>query len=104
MCEYQKLLKSTDYELKKNKVKEYYDKGEYVKATELLAQVLPRYRATEEAEGLSWMNAEAYLGMKDYIMAGSEFKNFSDLYSILQKCRRGKFYDCYVRLLSISQG
>jgi len=29
--EYQKLLKSTDYELKKNKVKEYYDKGEYVK-------------------------------------------------------------------------
>jgi outer membrane protein assembly factor BamD len=78
--EYQKLLKSTDYELKKNKVKEYYDKGQYVKSSELLTQVLPRYRATEEAEGLSWMNAESYFGMKDYLMAGTEFRNFSDLY------------------------
>jgi outer membrane protein assembly factor BamD len=89
--EYQKLLKSTDYELKKNKVKEYYDKGEYVKVTELLAQVLPRYRATEEAEGLSWMNAESYLGMKDYIMAGSEFKNFSDLYPYSKNAEEANF-------------
>jgi outer membrane protein assembly factor BamD len=78
--EYEKLLKSTDYELKKNKVREYYDKGQYVKATELLTQVLPRYRATDEAENLSWMNAQSYFAMKDYLMASSEFRNFSDLY------------------------
>jgi outer membrane protein assembly factor BamD len=78
--EYEKLLKSTDYELKKNKVKEYYDKGQFIKSSELLSQVLPRYRATEEAEGLSWLNAQSYFGMNDYLMAGSEFRNFSDLY------------------------
>jgi outer membrane protein assembly factor BamD len=78
--EYEKLLKSTDYELKKNKVKEYYEKGQYVKTTELLAQVLPRYRATDEAENLSWLNAQSYFAMSDYLMAGSEFRNFSDLY------------------------
>jgi outer membrane protein assembly factor BamD len=89
--EYEKLLKSTDYELKKNKVKEYYDKGQYVKSTELLAQVLPRYRATEEAEGLSWMNCQSYLGMKDYIMAGSEFKNFSDLYPYSKNAEEANF-------------
>jgi outer membrane protein assembly factor BamD len=77
---YQKLLKSNDYELKKTKVKEYFDNGQFAKSSELLSQVLPRYRATEEAEELSWMNAQSYLGMKDYIMAGSEFKNYSDLY------------------------
>ena len=78
--EYAKLLKSTDFELKKKKVKEYFDEGEYSKASELLTQVLPRYRATEEAEELSWMNAQSYFGLKDYLMAGTEFRNFGDLY------------------------
>jgi outer membrane protein assembly factor BamD len=88
---YEKLLKSTDYELKKNKVKEYFDKGQYVKSSELLAQVLPRYRATEEAEGLSWMSAQSYYGMKDYIMAGSEFRNFSDLYPYSKNAEEANF-------------
>jgi outer membrane protein assembly factor BamD len=76
--EYEKLLKSTDYDLKKNKAKEYYDKGEYVKTTELLTQILPRFRATEEAEELNWINCQSYYGMKDYFMAGSYFKSFID--------------------------
>jgi outer membrane protein assembly factor BamD len=76
--EYQKLLKSTDFDLKKAKAKEFYDAGQYVKATELFTQILPRYRATEEAEDLNWMNAQSYFGMKDYFMAGSYFKSFID--------------------------
>jgi outer membrane protein assembly factor BamD len=76
--EYQKLLKSTDYDLKKTKAKEFYDAGQYVKATELFTQILPRFRATEEAEDLNWMNAQSYFGMKDYLMAGSYFKSFID--------------------------
>ena len=76
--EYEKLLKSADFELKKAKAKEYYDAGQYVKTTELLSQILPRYRATEEAEELNWMNAQSYYGMKDYYMAGSYFKSFID--------------------------
>ena len=34
--EYEKLLKSTDFDLKKAKAKEYFDAGQYVKTTELL--------------------------------------------------------------------
>jgi outer membrane protein assembly factor BamD len=78
--EYEKLLKSSDFELKKAKAKEYYDAGQYVKTTELLGQILPRYRATEEAEELNWMNAQSYYGMKDYYMAGSYFKSFIDMF------------------------
>lgn len=76
--EYEKLLKSTDFDLKKAKAKEYYDASQYVKATELLSQILPRYRASSEAEELNWMNAQSYFGMKDYYMAGSYFKSFVD--------------------------
>jgi outer membrane protein assembly factor BamD len=76
--QYEKLLKSTDYELKKTKAKEYFADGQYVKTTELLTQILPRFRATEEAEDLNWMNCQSYFGMKDYYMAGSYFKSFID--------------------------
>jgi outer membrane protein assembly factor BamD len=76
--EYEKLLKSTDFDLKKAKAKEYFDEGQYVKTTELLTQILPKYRATDESEDLNWMNCQAYFGMKDYYMAGSYFKSFID--------------------------
>jgi outer membrane protein assembly factor BamD len=76
--EYEKLLKSTDSDLKKEKAKEYYAAGQYVKSSELLGQILPRYRATEEAEELNWIHAQSYYGMKDYFMAGSYFKAFTD--------------------------
>jgi outer membrane protein assembly factor BamD len=74
--EYEKLLKSTDYELKKAKAKEYFDARQYVKATEILAQIIPRYRASAEAEELSWMNAMSFFLMKDYFMASNYFKQF----------------------------
>jgi outer membrane protein assembly factor BamD len=76
--EYEKLLKSSDFDLKKTKAKEYYDQGKYVKSSELLAQILPRFRATAEAEELNWMNAQSFYGMKDYFMAGTYFKTFID--------------------------
>jgi len=78
--EYEKILKSTDYELKKTKAREYFETGRYVRATELLSQVMPRYRATEEAEDLAWLNAQSYYGMKDYLMAGAEYRKISEIY------------------------
>lgn len=76
--EYEKLLKSTDADLKKEKAKEYYAQGQYAKSSELLSQILPRFRATEEAEELNWIYCQSYYGMKDYYMAGSYFKTFVD--------------------------
>jgi outer membrane protein assembly factor BamD len=78
--EYNKLLKSSDYELKKTKTKEFFEAGKYVKTTELLAQIIPRFRATDDAEDLNWMNAQAFYGMKDYMSAGAYFKSYADQY------------------------
>jgi outer membrane protein assembly factor BamD len=78
--EFEKLLKSTDYDLKKAKAKEYFEAGQFVKTTELLAQIIPRYRATEEAEDLIMMNAKSFFGMKDYYTAGVDFTNYADQY------------------------
>jgi len=78
--EYEKLLKSSDFELKKQKVYDYYDDGKYNKSIELLSQILPRYRATDEAEQLNWINAQAHFRIRDYLMAGQYYQNFADAY------------------------
>jgi len=89
--EYEKLLKSTDSDLKKEKAKEYFAAGQYVKSSELLGQILPRYRATEEAEELNWMYAQSYYGMKDYFMAGSYFKSFVDQFPFGKHAEEANF-------------
>ena len=88
---FEKLLKSSDFELKKTKAIEYYNDGQYVKTTELLAQILPRYRATEEGEDLNWMNAQAFYGMKDYFMAGTNFKSFNEQFPFGKHAEEGNF-------------
>jgi len=89
--EYERLLKSTDADLKKEKAKEYYAEGQYVKSSELLGQILPRFRATEEAEELNWMYAQSYYGMKDYFMAGSYFKTFVDQFPFGKHAEEANF-------------
>ncbi|HUX97780.1 MAG TPA: outer membrane protein assembly factor BamD [Bacteroidales bacterium] len=93
--EYDKLLKSADFELKKTKALEYYDEGKYVKTTELLRQILPRYRATEEGEELNWINAQSYYGMKDYIMAGSQYKSFIDQFPFGKHAEEAHYLAAY---------
>jgi len=88
---YEKLLKSTDYDLKKQKAKEYYAEGQYVKSSELLTQILPRFRATDEAEELNWIYAQSYYGMEDYFMAGSYFKIFVDQFPFGKHAEEANF-------------
>lgn len=93
--EYEKLLKSSDYELKKAKAKEYFDAGQYVKASEILAQILPRYRASAEAEDLNWMNAMSFYGMKDYFMASSYFKQFIEQFPFGEHAEEANYMAAY---------
>jgi outer membrane protein assembly factor BamD len=51
-----------------------------MKSIELLSQILPRYRATDEAEQLNWINAQAHYKIRDYMMAGTYYQNFADTY------------------------
>jgi outer membrane protein assembly factor BamD len=88
-------LKSTDYELKKERALEYYAEGKYQRTTELLRQVIMRYRATDEGENLTWIAAMSYFGMKDYMMAAVQFKNFVDQFPFSINAEEGYFYSAY---------
>ncbi|MDF2452834.1 MAG: bamD [Bacteroidota bacterium] len=47
---YNRLLKSSNYELKLERAQQYYAKGNYVKATALFEELIPVYKGTDKAE------------------------------------------------------
>lgn len=93
--EYEKVLKSTDYEVKKAKAYEYFEEGRYVRTTELLSQVIPRYRATGEAEELTWVAAQCYYNIRDYMTAGAAYKNFFEGYPYSEHAEEAAFMTAY---------
>lgn len=93
--EYEKLLKSPDFELKKTKAIEYYENEKYVKASELLNMIIPRYRATDEAENLIWISANCYYKMNDYMTASAAFRNFADNYPYSTNSEESTFMAAY---------
>ncbi len=79
--EYQKVLKSTDFELKYTKAQEYYNKGDYYRAIPLFEELMPLYKGqSSKIEKLYYYYAYCHYGQKDYLMASFYFKNFVDYY------------------------
>ena len=65
---FEKVVKSTDYELKYTEAKRYYDKGDYYRAQVLYDQIAPIYRGTAKADSIYYMQAMSYYMQKDYIL------------------------------------
>lgn len=77
---YQKILKSSDYTFKYEKVKEYYNTGQYDKALPLFEELMGVYKGSKEAEKLYYFYAYCQYGIEDYLSASHYFKSFLDVY------------------------
>jgi outer membrane protein assembly factor BamD len=73
--DYNKILKSTDYEFKYKKAVEYYEDGEYTKAGGLFEELVSIYRGTSRADEIYYFYAKSLMGQKDYLMTNHYFKN-----------------------------
>jgi outer membrane protein assembly factor BamD len=74
--DYQKLFKSTDIELKYSKAIEYFDKGDFVKATALFDDVSPYFKGTPRSEKLLNYICKSYMGQKDYFSASEYYSTY----------------------------
>ncbi|MFV0290528.1 MAG: outer membrane protein assembly factor BamD [Mangrovibacterium sp.] len=72
--EYQKVLKSSDFEYKYKKAKEYYAEGEYVRACELFRELVTVYRGTSKADEIYYNYAQSYYESGDYLLAGHWYR------------------------------
>jgi len=88
--EYQALLKSTDYNLKYEKAKEYYELGEYEKSATLLEEVVPIFKGTSLAEESLYLQAMTYFRQGDYMYAEHFFNQIIRTYP-----RNIHVKDCY---------
>ena len=77
---YQKLLKSSDLNLKLVKAKEFYNKEDYEKSIPLFEEVLATLRGSKNFEGVYYYYAWAQYGSENYLMAAYHFKYIADNY------------------------
>ncbi len=74
--EYNKVLKSSDYNLKYDYAKRAFEQKKYVQAYTILEEVVPIFRTSDKAEESLYLLALSYYENKDYINSGSYFKKY----------------------------
>jgi len=90
--DYAKLIKGNDYDLKWSTAKQFYEEGKYVRCIELLEEVMPRFRFTDDAEEMSWIYANCFYKMRDYYSAVTAFQNFYNTYQYGTHAEEAYFY------------
>jgi outer membrane protein assembly factor BamD len=73
---YNKLLKSSNYELKLERAQEYYKAGNYVKASALFEELIPVYKGTDKAEEIYFYFSYCNYYQGDYGLSQYHFKNY----------------------------
>lgn len=96
---YNKIVKSTDYEFKYKKAVEYYEEGEYVKAGTLFQELVNIYRGTTRADKIYYFYAKSMIGQKDYLMAGHYFKTLIDEFPTSEYVEEAQFMTGYCNYL-----
>lgn len=78
--EYNKILKSTDYEYKYEAAKNYFAKGQYNRAATLLNELIAILKGTDKAEESLYMLGMSYYNQKDYQTAAQTFIQYYNVY------------------------
>lgn len=90
--EYNKLLKSTDYEYKYEAAKNYFAKGQYNRSATLLNELITILKGTDKAEESLYMLAMSYYNQKDYSTAAQSFITYYNTYPRGQFTELSRFH------------
>ena len=90
--EYNKLLKSTDYEYKYEAAKNYFAKGQYNRSATLLNELITILKGTDKAEESLYMLAMSYYNQKDYSTAAQSFITYFNTYPRGQFSELARFH------------
>lgn len=93
--EYNKVLKSTDYNYKFEYAKRAFEQKKYTQAYTLLEDVHTVFRGTPKAEEALYLLALSYYENKDYLNSGSYFKQYYTQYPKGQYTELARYYCGY---------
>ena len=93
--EYNKVLKSTDYNYRFEYAKRAFEQKKYTQAATLLESVYTVFKGTDKAEESLYLLGLSYYENKDYLNAGSYFKQYYTQYPKGQYAELARFYSGY---------
>lgn len=92
---HQEVLESNDDDLKLRKAKEYYNQGDYMKASEVLEELVTLYRGSRKGEKVRFYYAYSFYGMEDYVMASYYFDRFRKTFPNSERAEEAFFMSAY---------
>lgn len=93
--EYNKVLKSNDYNYKYEYAKKAFEQKKYAQVTTILTDLVTVFKGTDKAEESLYLLALAYYENHDYTSAGSYFKTYYTHYPKGQYAELARYYAGY---------
>ena len=93
--EYNKILKSTDKDVKYSYAKKYFEEGKYSRSITLLEELVPFFKGTARAEESLYLLGQSYYNSKDYLSATEMFTTYYNTYPKGEYAEPALFYAAY---------
>ncbi len=93
--EYQRVLKSNDYDYKLEYAKRAFDQKKYVQASTVLTDIVTVFKGTPKAEESLYLLALSHYENKDYVSSAEYFHLYYTRYPKGKYAERARFYSGY---------
>lgn len=93
--EYNKILKSTDRDLKYTYAKKYFEDKKYSRSIALLEGLVPYMKGTADAEESLYLLGQSYYNSKDYLSSTQMFTTYYNTYSNGEYAEPALYYAAY---------
>lgn len=97
--DFNRMVKSTDNEMKYEVAMDYYERGDYNHALQLFDLLQASFRNTPRGEMITYRTALCYYKQQDYEIAGYYFNRFTQVYSFTKNAEKAAFMNAYCNYL-----
>ena len=97
--DFNRMVKSTDNEMKYEVALDYFDRHDYNKALQLFDLLQSSFRNTPRGEAITYKTALCYYYQKDYEVAGYYFNRFIQGYSFSRDAEKAAYMSAYCSYL-----
>ena len=93
--DFNRMVKSTDNEMKYEVAMDFYDRGDYDRALQLFDLLQAAYRNTPRGENVTYRTAECYYKQKEYEIAAYYYNKFCTTYPFSKDAEQAAFMNAY---------
>lgn len=101
--EYNRILKSTDRDLKYTYAKKYFEEKKYSRSISLLEELVPYLKGTSQAEESLYLLGQSYYNSKDYLSSTQIFTTYYNTYPKGEYAEPSLYYAAYGMYLDSPQ-